>query len=244
MAKKKKAAKRYLVAGVVACLLLGLLAVGGVVKADDGQSVLDKIIAKAAQLIAQDVLKHKTATEALGGTGETSTRNVTGLFDLTLKDSDSSEDDVWFSRRIIKDTLNGSASSTFLSIRNTTGHDWFVQNVYLYLPGSASGTMRVAMGTSTVSGGTTSSPAFGIFAIEGTTTTLSNAFFNQSSTSSVTGVGTNVANGMDLPVVKPNDYITGVQAYQDTFNYNPDPDSAFSTASYYVIEFIEMATST
>jgi len=238
MAKKKKAAKRYLVAGVVACLLLGLLAVGGVVKADDGQSVLDKIIAKAAQLIAQDVLKGKTAAEVLGGVGETSTRNLTGLYDLTLKDSDSSEDSFWFSRRIIKGTLNGMSSSTFLSLRNTTGHDWFVQSAYVYLPGTASGTMRIALGIgSTSGGGTTSSPETDILDWTGTTTTLSNAV-----TSTILGTYTGKDSGMRR--VKPNDYITGVQDYIDTFTYNPDPDAAFSTASYYVIEFVEMSTST
>lgn len=182
----------------------------------------------------------------LGGVGESaSDRNVTGLYDLTLKDSDSSEDTFWHSRRIVKGTFNGPASSTFLSIRNTTGRDLQVRGLSILTPGTASGSMRVTFGTSTVTGATTSTPPTGILALNGSTSTwnnLSNSFSLATGTA-VGGPG-GLAGPNGFPVVKANEYILGVQDYTDTFGYNPDPDAAFSTDSIYVLELVEMATST
>lgn len=253
MSKKQKLpVRRTVTMVVIACLVVGLF-VAVAAKAQVDQSFLDAwaiVKAKVEGLLAPDRMPTLEELQAkqgiLGGNGETaSTRNLTGLYDMTLKDSDSSEDDGKLATRLIKGGFNSAsiASSTFESMQNTTSHLLCVVEWEVYLPGTASGTMRVTMGTSTVTGATTSSPPFGIIALQGTTTTLTNAWFNGGATTSLQGTGAVSNSGKSFPCIRPNEHLIGVQKYVDTFDYHPDFDSAFSTSAYWRMLLREMATS-
>ena len=243
-------------------LIVGLLIAQGV-GAQVDQKFLDAwdVVKKQVESLLPTSEKLPSVTElqardseVLGGTGETaSSRNVTGLFDLTLKDSDSSENDIKWVRRQISGTI-GTASSTFLSIQNTTGHDVYVESAMIRLFTNASSTTRFGMGTSTFTDSAynlawSSVPKQIFGAVVATSTGDGVAGMATSTRGSyyalVNEVGTATTAIHPWLVVKPNEYIVGfMQSQNQKWAVTSTSDRGFSASSFYLLNLFEVATST
>lgn len=264
MSKKKTQAKKSIGPAVVSCLVVGLLVAGGI-QARVDQQFLDSwayVKATVEGLLTQDSSSRLPSLEELqakdsdvvGGTGESfSTRNLTGLYDLTLKDSDDSEDQYKWTQRQISGTI-GTSSSTFLSIQNTTGHDVHVETAGIRLFTNASSTTRLAMGTSTVTGNAYNlawaSVPKQIFGGVVATSTGDSAGFMATTTAGSTyalvdEAGTATTGRSPWVVVKPNEYIVGFMQSQDPkWATTSTNDRGFSASSFYLLNIREIATST
>jgi len=140
---KIKQHKKLFVAG----LLIALFFVGGaIVKAEDGKTTLDRIIERAAQLIAKDVIEDSSGgvlggTEKLQDTGKATVTNWT-----EYKDTDT---DTAKRRRVVMGTI-GTASSTIRAFENIYNQPLYISN-FLFQPiGNASTTVEFEVGTSTI----------------------------------------------------------------------------------------------
>lgn len=195
-------------------------------------------------------------TVTLGGTGETNAKQViTGLYDLTLKDADSSEDQAWWTKQTFTGSL-GTASSTFLSIQNTSNYPWFIDRAMVRFFGATSSTVAITMGTSSIAYSLTDTVAVGsegnasqIFGALFATSTPDGSVFATSTSGSETCItdDTGTCNAYSNPfvVVMPNEYIIGVQDMLSTeYGATSTADRGYGTESFYRLELYTHATST
>jgi len=246
MKKKIIASKQvnFPIAGVIAGIVVGMFLVGVVVAADAGFSW-----SNVEKLVAEKLYGEVQGDTSLGDTGESGgDRNVTGLYDLTLKDSDSSEDTFWLSNRVFRGTI-GTASSTFLSIQNTSGNDWLVDRFTLKLDATASGTLRLSCGTSTIAFHTTNG-------IHGALNTDPEALFGKYiATSTASGVYssstfTNAGQNVAVELVRNNEYVLcglwsgDADGGNSILSTTSTASRGFSASSWYTLEVLEYATST
>ena len=251
--------KRYTKHGVIALAAL-LLVVGAVsVRAGWGGSFWGLVADKTADRLVAKVDLPDLEQE-LGSTGETlNTRNLTGLFDLSLKDGDGSDGGVKLTRQFFTDTIFAAASGTFLSVQNT-GAEAMVCRAGLRLFASSSNALPVtgrwSIGTSTVSGLPTSTvfeagiDDKSVLGVILTTSTNSGQVSGQANHkgwfSTSTSAGNIRSRGSDCVRVDTGHYLIGLQLFESGYlGARPLTADAtgYASSSFYWVEWLRVATS-
>ena len=255
-----------------ASVLVFALVVGVNVGSANGGNLLNRLLDKLADRLTpsleQQLLQDTQVEEELGSTGESlAVRNLTGLFDLTLKDSDGSDGGTRLSSRFISDTLFTAASTTFVSIQNTSGQTAYACRAGLRLFASSSNALptaaRWSIGTSTetgpasttaFAGGTdnksilgyslasgTLSGQVGRFALNAAGDNGGNADGN--TVTSTNAIGATAGTQVCVPV-EHGVYVTGLFRQEVPVGTFSAGVSGYASSSYYWLELLSVPTST
>lgn len=254
---KKNKRPRYLLP--ILSITLGLfLAVTGLVKAGAWQGFWDLVADRTAdRIVSNNPDLTLQGDEVLGGVGESlAVRNLTGLFDLTLKDGDGTESGQSKSQRLItgdwyESAGSGAASATLASVQNATGQRNLLCapdiGVQLFASSTANpGNMaqEILIATSSVSSVVwnathVQNPLFAISLEAGTLTADGRML-----TASSTGLATAGGYGSDCVVWEPNDYVVlTTQAITASQAVTSSYMGGVASSSFYWLSPRQMATS-